>query len=100
MGVCNPDWQNTDLSKMFDNPQSPSNNRRGPAAFRSQAMTLGQVQAKTRNKPLIEASDLNSLRLRPNAQVSSSSKLISDMLPGKTGSAELLCKRIEVGRKI
>jgi hypothetical protein len=89
-------WQNTDPSQMFDKPLSPSPDKRRPPAFGPWAFALRQVKAKARNEIVAETLHVDPLSPCPHTQVRSSSKLIPDMLPGKTHGVELLGKRVEM----
>jgi hypothetical protein len=54
------------------------------------------VKVKARNEIVAEPLHGDPLSPCPHTQVSSSSKLIPGMLPGKTHDAELLGKRVEM----
>jgi hypothetical protein len=80
---------------MFDKSLSPSHDKRRPPAFGPWAFALWQVQAKARNEIVAEILQLDPLSHCPHTKVRSSSKLIPDMLSGKTHGVELLGKRVE-----
>ena len=81
---------------MFDKPLSPSHDKRRPPAFGPWAFALRQVKAKARNEIVAETLHVDPLSPCPHTQVSSSSKLIPDMLTGKSHGVELLGKRVEM----
>jgi hypothetical protein len=85
---------------MLDKPLRPSDDKRTPAAFGPWAFALWQVKAKARNEIVAETLHVDPLSPCPHTQVRSSSKLIPDMLPGKTHGVELLGKRVEMRLEI
>ena len=96
VGVCDYARQNVDPPEVFGKPQSPSQNRFRPAAFRPWALAPGQMAAKTRHKLLAKVADGDSVFLGPCTQVGRPANLVPDMFSGKTDRVELLCKRVEI----